>query len=204
MAWQHVWRGWMRRWLAPRRRPVAVRPWVVLALERLEDRLTPSGLNLMVTDATDSATDTGSLRYAINQVNADTTKGDSDFISFSPSLANAAILLGSGLTLSNTTANLTITIDGSAAAGVTIAGTGFSFSLLTVDMGVTANLTALTINDGLAASGGGINNAGTLTLDGCLMSENTATANGGAIFNSGTLTISAIGGALPGSVVATV
>ncbi len=56
-----------------------------------------------------------------------------------------------------------------------------------MNSGVTASLGNLTITGGSATTGGGINNAGSLTLSGTTISGNSATAGGG-INNTGTLT----------------
>ena len=61
--------------------------------------------------------------------------------------------------------------------------------MFTVNSGVTATLTALTIQHGNTANnGGGINNSGTLTVTNSTVSANSAN-NGGGINNSGTLTV---------------
>ena len=56
--------------------------------------------------------------------------------------------------------------------------------------GVTATLTGLTISGGSAVDGGGIDNAGTLTLTNSAIDNNSATLQGGGIDNAGTLTLS--------------
>ena len=79
---------------------------------------------------------------------------------------------------------------------VTVSGM-HSFGVMEVGSSTTAELDGLTISDGSATDGGGIDNAGTLTLFDVTLSSNTA-AFGGAIYNSnsGTLTI---GGTLSGN-----
>src|SRR5262245_2490871 len=111
-------RSWSRKLFARpprtvRKAPASCRP----RLEVLEDRLTPSGLNWLVSDSSDSVSDTGSLRYAIAQFNGDTTPNDSDSITFASSLAGKTITLGSTLELSNTTSAVSLEIDGSNAPG---------------------------------------------------------------------------------------
>jgi hypothetical protein len=163
------------RWLrdssskvSSRQRPSSIR----LNLEFLEPRLAPATFTVM--DNSDSATDTGSLRFALANVAAGTT------IDFAPSVRD--IVLTSNTTLMvNTNVNIVndlrigpVTIDGNNATTV-----------FTVVNGVTASLSGLTISNGNAAAfsdGGGILNNGLLTVSGCTFSANTAT-NGGAIYN---------------------
>ncbi len=75
-----------------------------------------------------------------------------------------------------------LTFAGAGASQATING-GESGSVITVDSGVTAAISGLTITDGLAeASGGGIDNSGTLTVSGCTIVNNSATYDvGGGI-----------------------
>ena len=77
----------------------------IRALEDLEDRVLLSGNPTVytVTDLSDSGTDTGSLRYAIIQANANTNPAGS-LIQFDPLVFSSAetILLGSILELSET------------------------------------------------------------------------------------------------------
>src|SRR5262245_58198352 len=87
-----------RRKLLPQRR-TNVKPWV----EGLEGRLAPA--NFTVTSLPDLSTDTGSLRYAINQAN---TNGQDNTIRFA---VDGVIPLSSRLELSGS--NHQITIDGS-------------------------------------------------------------------------------------------
>ena len=58
-----------------------------------------------------------------------------------------------------------------------------------VNANVTATLGNLTIMGGSAATGGGINNAGTLTIAGSTIQANTAIGSGGGINNAGTLSL---------------
>jgi parallel beta-helix repeat protein len=75
------------------------------------------------------------------------------------------------------------------AAGVTIDAAGKSRVFL-VDQGVTASLSALTITGGLASAtnGGGLENAGTITLTNSTISGNSA-GFGGGVDNRGTATL---------------
>src|SRR5262249_34563487 len=81
-----------------------------------------------------------------------------------------------------------ITLKGSAAEP-TIIDAGAVSRALTVNAGVIATISGLTIQNGnTPGSGGGINNLGTLTLTGCIVKNNIAQSSGG-IFNDGTLTV---------------
>ena len=133
----------------------------------------------------------GDLRYVITQI--DQTPGDNT-INFA---VTGTITLNSALPdLSNTT-GLT-DIEGPGASSLTVdpssaAGTP-DFSVFTVDSSVTASLTGLTISGGLSASGGGIYNAGTLTVANSTIDDNSAYSSyedtyGGGIYNTGTLTV---------------
>jgi large repetitive protein len=85
---------------------------------------------------------------------------------------------GSGVTLTNL-----VTIAGG--------GSGSSFSVFTVNPGVTAStLSGLTITSGFASYGGGIYNSGTLTVSNSTLTGNSAVHQGGGIYNNaGTLTV---------------
>jgi predicted outer membrane repeat protein len=73
---------------------------------------------------------------------------------------------------------------------VTISGGG-TVRVIRVGLNVTLNLDGMTIANGLAARGGGINNFGTLTVTNSTFSGNRTTGfnAGGAIFNGLTLTV---------------
>ena len=91
------------------------------------------------------------------------------------------------LVLKNSTGAMTI--QGPGASSLTISGNSAS-QVFTINTGVTALVSGLTISHGFSSSGngGGISNAGTLTLTNCNFTSDSA-ANGGAIANTGTLTL---------------
>jgi hypothetical protein len=131
-----------------------------------------------------------SLREAVNLANAYASAGDAATITFAPGISSIT-LAGSQLELSghNATTAATITIAGGT-AGVTVDGNNTS-RVLQVDNGVSAALSGLTIAHGKVAApadGGGISNAGTLTVTGCTLSGNSASFGGG-IDNEGTLSV---------------
>ncbi len=157
----------------------------------------------LVTNAGDS-TIPGTLRSAIAWANADTTSGLTTplVITFDTSHLFATpqqIVLGLGsLALTNTTRP--IVIAGPGAADVTLNGNN-AYGVLTVAAGVNLTLVGLTIADGSSTSGGGINNAGTLTIGTAVIGGNAVTSgvsfnnnttpsgSGAAIANTGTLTV---------------
>src|ERR1039458_3491796 len=129
----------------------------------------------VVTNASDSGS--GTLRQAISNA----TNGA--VITFAPNLSGATILLASTLTI-----NTNLTIDASALpGGIQINGNG---SVQVFIMGNTVVLNSLTITNGSAFIGGGIENfQGTLTLNRCILAGNFGASDGGGIYNgSGTLT----------------
>jgi len=169
---------------------------VRLAVEVLEDRSLPSMVT--VTSTSDDPSDTGSLRYALNNA----TPGESiDFapnvrtIDLSDTLNSAGLAIGVNLSIINDQGVGPVTIDG-----------GGQFTVFTIlDSSVTASLSGLTIANGNsnpanlsnASPGGGILNEGTLTVSNSNFSNNSAafgrgssSNSGGAIFNGGTLTVS--------------
>jgi hypothetical protein len=161
------------------------------SLETLEDRLAPA--SFVVSDTTDNANDSGSIRFAINHLDS-----SPNTITFSPSLAGQTITLTGGeLLISHST-----TITGLGADQLAISGNNSS-RVFDVTGGTVA-IDGLTIEDGSAAFGGGIANVAILTLTNCTITGNTAIGSltstggtGGGIFNKGNLTI--IGSTISGN-----
>ncbi|MGC1783072.1 MAG: choice-of-anchor Q domain-containing protein [Acidobacteriaceae bacterium] len=152
-----------------------------------------------VTDTTDNATDSGSLRYAVN------TAVDGDTITFLNVIgtitltpANGALIISHSITITGPGAGL-LTISGNNATTVFIVNSG------------TVSISGLAIANSNAGSGvyGAITNGGTLTVTGCDLSNNAnPTDSGGAILNFGTLTVmdstfsgntAGVGGAIGGA-----
>lgn len=100
---------------------------------------------------------------------------------------SGTILLGSTLTLTKD-----VTIQGPGAASLALDGQN-ARRVFSVNSGVTATISGLTIQHGRAAGGdgGGIHNEGTLTVANSTIRENTAFTLGGGIYNTnnGTLTV---------------
>ena len=164
------------------RRPCGVRPRRRRFLPRvdlMEDRTLLS--TLTVINKNDSGS--GSLRATI----AAASSGDT--INFANSLKGQTIKLTSGV--------LDITkslgIDGLGAGQLTVSGGGTS-RVIDIAGGADVTLSGLTIANGVAVQGGGIDNFGTLTVDRCTLLNNKAVggsgtsttpdaANGGGIAN---------------------
>lgn len=163
-----------------------------LSVEHLEDRTVLSTTSLLVNTLADDPggpiTGQTSLRDAITQADADTANqyeiafavtGTVDLTSPLPDLSNNIDLEGPGVSA------LTVQRDINAVP----------FSVFTVDSSATVTLAAMTITGGDSASyGGGIYNAGTLSLtDGAVSGnatgDNTLDGYGGGIYNVGTLTV---------------
>jgi hypothetical protein len=158
-----------------RRKTAAARRTVRPRLECLEDRVVLS--TLTVVNHLDSGA--GSLRADI----AAAKSGDT--IVFAPSLDGQTITLTSGELL----IKKNLTIAGPGAGELTISGNTAS-RVFEVAQKENVALSGLTISNGLAVEGGGIENYGTLTLSAGTLSGNTANDEGGGINNYGTVTVS--------------
>ena len=167
-------------------------PHAIVAMFAGDSRYLPSGsaattnLNVLslteVTWTQDISTNPSevSLREAITY--ADSNPGQT--ITFLPSLAGQTITLTNG-PLPDLTQN--VVIDGLGASLLTFneGGTGSGFY---VDAGVTAAISGLTITGGNTLQGGGIYNAGKLTVIDCAITSNMANWGAG-IANLGTLDV---------------
>ncbi|HKI19346.1 MAG TPA: S53 family peptidase, partial [Isosphaeraceae bacterium] len=113
------------------------------------------------------------------------TLGGSQTITFAPRLTGTIALSG-GLEVSSN-----VSIEGPGASSLTVSGGGPSsnFSDFTVDYGVTASISGLTITNGNTSGyGGGIDNNGTAMITDALLSDNSA-YDGGGILNNGVATL---------------
>jgi hypothetical protein len=165
-------------------------------LENLEGRvLLANNPTLYTVDLTsDTGTGTGNagdLLFVIGQANANPNPAGS-LIQFSTPLFSTpqTIMLGSTLELSGSAGP--ITIDGPGATLLTVNGNN-TVRVFSVDAGVTAAFSGLTISSGLASAGAGIANSGVLALSACAITNNVAngpSAEGGGIENNRMLTIS--------------
>jgi hypothetical protein len=163
-------------------RPVR-RTTVRLNLEWLEDRTAPAVF--IVNTATDTAQGTdffdGSLRYCLMQAN----QSSGNTILFQPGLGM--------ITLSNGLPSIaqSMTIVGPGPNDLIVNNVEGFGNVFRINAGATVSLSGLTIFGGDAPTfGGGILNAGTLTVINCTIADNTAELSGGGIFNDeGVLTI---------------
>lgn len=141
-----------------------------------------SAATYTVTDTSDSATDTGSLRYAIGQVNIGT---GGDTINFSG--VTGTITLGSTLAITKS-----VSINGPGANVLAISGND-TVGVFNVAAGATGStISGLTITHGKATTGAGIVSSGIFTVNDCTFSYNTTSGtNAGAAIQvaSGTLTV---------------
>jgi hypothetical protein len=160
-------------------------PSFALALEQLEDRITPSTLTVV----NNFDTGAGSLRDAIGHAK------DGDAIVFAPGLTGQTITLTSDeLAIKNS-----VDIEGPGADKLAISGSNEYRIFDLVSEGLTVQVAGLTITHGRTLSGpggGGILNTGSsLTLKGDVLSYNEALnafAQGGAVANRNHGTLNAI------------
>jgi hypothetical protein len=161
-------------------------------------RLLTAYLVNTLADTTDAADNLTTLREAVTQANA---SAGPDTIAFAPALTGA-IKLDPGQGQLGITDALTLTGPGAPVLSIDAQNASRIFDIAPA---VTAAISNLTLTNGRAPiqqDGGGIRNAGTLTLAGVVLSHNVggdggtsvstlgpAGGNGGAIDNAGTLTV---------------
>jgi predicted outer membrane repeat protein len=192
-------RSVLRTWL-PSRRPTPRRP-AAPRLEALEDRTVPS--TFLVTNLLDDGS-AGSLRWAVAQANGHNNalnpNGVADEIDFSlPQTLTSSTTKKSSSTSQPPTITLTggelditdsLIINGPGQSALTISGNNAS-RVFNVASGIVVGMANLTIANGESSfyfDGGGIYNAGDLTLGRVTVSGNHA-ADGGGIYNSGSLSL---------------
>jgi hypothetical protein len=146
-----------------------------LVLESLEGRWVPS----TVTNLNDAGA--GSLRQAILDTPAGGTVDFQPGLSGTITLTSGELLIAKNLTIGGPGADV-ITVSGNQASRVFDIAASFPVQIsgLTITNGST-----IAIND----NGGGILNAGTLTVQDSTLTGNSAGRGGGGIFNSGSLTV---------------
>ncbi len=152
-------------------------------LESVETRTLLSGYTFTVNSLGDTGAGSGlygDLRYALTE--ADSYPGSTiDFaVTGTLQLSRA---------LPDITANMTINGPGDSRLTVKGGGPSSNFSVFTVEAGVTASLTNITIAGGNARYGGGIYDLGTLTLTNSTLSGNSAVLGAG-LFDNGSVTLS--------------
>jgi fibronectin-binding autotransporter adhesin len=111
---------------------------------------------------------------------------DGDSITFANNLSGDTITLNGSLTI-----NHNFTITGLGAANLAVSGANAN-QVFNVPTGITTTISGLTIKQGVAAYGGGISNAGTLTLTADAVSNNGTIGNesivdGAGVYNTGNL-----------------
>ena len=159
-----------------RRMGRALRRRFAPALDLLEGRSLLS--TLVVTNNQDSGT--GSLRQVIDDAHS------GDTLTFAPKLRGEVITLTSG----ELDVNKSLIIDGPGADQLAVSGDGVS-RVFEISSGATVTISGLLITGGQAVQGGGIFNAGTLTLKDCDVAANQAAATaggaaqGGGIYSAG-------------------
>jgi hypothetical protein len=195
-----------RRSAAANARLRRVRPRLAIkcSIQRLEDRIAPA--TFVVTTTANAGP--GSLRAAIMKADhnhgSGVGKASLNTIKFKPYfqgdiiLTSALPILASHILIKwPPPAGLGTGLNHLNVARRTTPGTPL-FNIFTVAKRAEVTLQGFTIAGGVYADGGGIKNAGTLTLNNVMMLGNTAVGNGpgsttpamgGAIFNTGTLSL---------------
>lgn len=159
--------------LAPARAAYAA-PLVTIVVNTLSDVINTSNGDCTLREAITAANTNASVDACSAGVSG------LDTIGFS---ITGAITLGSALAAINE--DLTIIAP---PGGVTVNGN--TFQVLVVNAGKTLNLFNLTVANGNASSGGGVNNAGTLNINNSTFSGNNAgSPGGGGIYNTGNVNI---------------
>jgi hypothetical protein len=123
--------------------------------------------------------------HSLREILAEISNGDK--MSFSPDITGTYFADG------ELVIDKSIDIVGPGAAVLTLSGDGYN-RLFQVASNASVNISGLTIANGISPSGGAISNAGTLTVNDCVLSNNTASGtfpkgSGGAIYNVGGLTL---------------
>ncbi len=164
----------------------------------------------LVTSTADT-TDVGTLRAAVGWANVSTNANPANVASPAPNTVtfDTAGTFATPQTITLTQGTLELSnmatpesIAGTGVASLTVARSSAAgtpdFGVFTVDTGVMASLTGLTISGGLSVSGSGIYNAGTLTVTNANVDNNNAATTfipfpiggtGGGIYNGGTLIV---------------
>jgi uncharacterized protein (TIGR03437 family) len=140
-----------------------------------------TAVSFVVTTLADSGA--GSLRQAINNANA-----SSGGVTITFAVTGTINLLSA---LPQLTQSMTVT--GPGASSLAIDGGG-AVQVLNVGSGITVSISGVTIQNGrdstIGGGGGGVSNAGTLTLSSCVVTSNVEAFHaGGGVYNAGTLAI---------------
>lgn len=166
-------RGWA---FAPAVGSIATLCFVMVALSVVGGPASGAGgPTVVVTNC--NAAGPGSLPDAVANATDGTT------ITFDMAPACTTIVLTSTIDIGRN-----ISIEGPGAGELAVSGNG-AFQVFDVGSDF-STISGLTIEDGNATDGGGIENGGTLTVVDCTLSDNEATSEGGGIYNRGTLSFS--------------
>ena len=154
----------------------------LLLLISLGSRTAQAQQTCPVTDTSDDPSDTGSLRYCVNNASSGET------ITFASSLNGQTITLNSNN--GALTIGTSVTIQGPGANLLTISG-GNAVGVFNINGSATVSISGLTIANGYSPlNGGGIVNSGMLTLSNSTLSGNAGPSGGGGIENFGTVVVS--------------
>jgi hypothetical protein len=112
-----------------------------------------------------------------------------------------SVIVGAATYFEHLTIGISLNVIGAGASTTIIDGASVGRVISIPNASASVTLSNLTITDGkdgggfLTGTGGGINNAGTLTINNCIITKNQAlkgyggTSYGGGVYNTGTLTI---------------
>jgi hypothetical protein len=139
--------------------------------------------------ATTGSAPTGTLGYYVDPSMATASWGAIQG-AVNASQSGDTINAATGTYYENVAIDKSLTVNGAGSTRTIVDGMkdGSVFSIGTVNPNVNVALSDMTIQNGMAQFGGGINNAGTLTVKDCMITENTASsgdASGGGIYNNG-------------------
>ena len=140
------------------------------------------------TDTNDGVCDSDcSLREAISVTNSN---GQTDTVGFAPGASGTITLTGGALQVANDAQDPDLSILGPGAGVLTVSGNNQS-RVFEVNSGAKVAVGGLTVSGGKSTQGGGgIYNAGRLTLTNATVSDNDSDEFGGGIYNDdGTLTL---------------
>jgi hypothetical protein len=183
-----------------------------LALEALENRTAPANLVVNTLDDTPavnpnvSALDANgntSLRSAIQFLNVVGPFSPTNLIDFRPPAGNAGDDGGGTPPPLTGTISLGSALPAVAAGNVTINGSGMTslfiarstavgtpaFGIFSIAQGTTCTINSLSVVNGIALDGGGIQNNGWLTLNSVDADHNAATEAGGGVWNAAGATL---------------
>ena len=149
---------------------------------------------ITVTSSADAGGTCPGANCSLRQAIATAAPGDTIFFNPADGYDAATQVFTIRLTTGELAISKNLTIDGGANKIVVVNGSAIqSFRIFNVTSG-TVTIARLTIAGGRVGNasevGGGVQNAGNLTLSACTISSNTSANSGGGVFNSGTIVLS--------------